>query len=129
KSDRRSDRMLRFSIRLSNCSKSGLRWRGAPAQPAPRRRALFRERGRGSPGHLEDHRLKIALLGNFGSGNYGNDGSLEAMARLLRRIDGSLDLLCICSDPASVRERLGVEAISISSAPITSRLFAAFDRA
>ena len=28
--------------------------------------------------------MKIGLLGQFGSGNSGNDGSLEAMVRFLR---------------------------------------------
>ncbi|WP_168201345.1 polysaccharide pyruvyl transferase family protein [Qingshengfaniella alkalisoli] len=72
--------------------------------------------------------MKIALLGQFGSGNFGNDGSLEAMVGVLKRECPSPDLICICSNPDVVRERLGIEAISISATAPRSRLFSVLDR-
>ena len=57
--------------------------------------------------------MKIGLLGQFGSGNSGNDGSLEAMHLFLRRACPDAGLLCICSNPAVIGERFALDAISI----------------
>jgi polysaccharide pyruvyl transferase WcaK-like protein len=57
--------------------------------------------------------MKIGLLGQFGSGNTGNDGSLEAMLDFLRASKPDAELLCICSNPKAVTEKYKVEAISI----------------
>jgi polysaccharide pyruvyl transferase WcaK-like protein len=55
----------------------------------------------------------IALFGLFGSGNTGNDASLEAMLALIRRARPEAPLLCICGEPF----RIG-RAFDISAAPI-----------
>lgn len=49
--------------------------------------------------------LRVGLLGLFGAGNYGNDGSLEAMLRLLRRDLPDASLVAICADPDVVASR------------------------
>jgi polysaccharide pyruvyl transferase WcaK-like protein len=63
--------------------------------------------------------MRIGLLGQFGSGNLGNDGSLEAMLSVLRKSQTAPDLLCICSGPKKVEQTFGVRSTSIgvSSAP------------
>lgn len=57
--------------------------------------------------------MKIALLGQFGSGNSGNDGSLEAMLVFLRRACPDASLLCICSNPVTIGERFALEVTSL----------------
>ena len=57
--------------------------------------------------------MKIGLLGQFGSGNSGNDGSLEAMVRFLREARPEAELLCICSNPAKVRNDFSLQVVSI----------------
>lgn len=57
---------------------------------------------------------RIALFGLFGCGNFGNDGSLEAMVAFLRRAHPQANLTCICSNPALIRERYGLATIPIS---------------
>jgi polysaccharide pyruvyl transferase WcaK-like protein len=61
--------------------------------------------------------LRIGLFGQFGIGNLGNEGSLEAMLRWLRTQTPEPQLICICSDPAFVRRVHGVEAT-----PLRARL-------
>jgi polysaccharide pyruvyl transferase WcaK-like protein len=56
---------------------------------------------------------KIGLFGLFGSGNIGNDGSLEAMLAFLRAQEIDSDLLCICADPERVQREFGLPAIRI----------------
>lgn len=58
-------------------------------------------------------RLRIGLLGMFGAGNLGNEGSLAAVLAMLRRDYPDADLLCICWDPARVRAEHGVAATAI----------------
>lgn len=72
--------------------------------------------------------MKIALLGQFGSGNYGNDGSLQAMLATLQRVIPEAELVCICSRPSEVQSRLGVASIPISAPVFTSRRARKLDR-
>jgi polysaccharide pyruvyl transferase WcaK-like protein len=58
---------------------------------------------------------RIALLGLFGCGNSGNDGSLEAMLIFLRQLRPDAELACICPAPDRVQEDYGVTAVSIGS--------------
>ena len=67
--------------------------------------------------------MKIGLLGQFGSGNSGNDGSLEAMLGFLRRACPDAALLCICSDPVKIGERFGLDVLSIRGSASFSRRF------
>ncbi len=46
--------------------------------------------------------VRVGLFGLFGAGNFGNDGSLEAMLRLLRRDTPGAELVAICAEPELV---------------------------
>ena len=67
--------------------------------------------------------MKIGLLGQFGSGNSGNDGSLEAMLAFLRRARPNAALLCICSNPVRIGERFALEVRSLRGAAAASGPF------
>ena len=60
-------------------------------------------------------RERIALFGNFGTGNTGNDGSLESVMLSLRRMDPQVRLCCICGDAAAVGPAFGVDAVPINT--------------
>jgi polysaccharide pyruvyl transferase WcaK-like protein len=66
-------------------------------------------------------RVRIALIGQFGVGNFGNDGSLEAMIDMLRRNCSEAELVVICTSPERVARKFGVEAIRLTRLPIKSR--------
>jgi len=51
---------------------------------------------------------RIGLFGLFGSGNFGNDGSLDAMIRQLRAIMPAAQLLAICDGPDVVKARYSI---------------------
>ncbi|MEO9339266.1 polysaccharide pyruvyl transferase family protein [Mesorhizobium sp. SB112] len=72
--------------------------------------------------------MKVGLLGQFGSGNSGNDGSLEAVVQFLRRTRPEDELVCICSNPEVVEKNLDVQAISITAAEHQGRVFRFFDK-
>ncbi|HEX3399251.1 MAG TPA: polysaccharide pyruvyl transferase family protein [Acetobacteraceae bacterium] len=57
---------------------------------------------------------RICLLGLFGLGNMGNDGSLESMLLHLRRIRPDAELCCICVDPIKVSKDHRIPTIPIS---------------
>lgn len=67
--------------------------------------------------------MKIGLLGQFGSGNSGNDGSLEAMLVFLRRACPDAALLCICSNPAAIRDRFSLEVSGLRGGGAFTRPF------
>jgi polysaccharide pyruvyl transferase WcaK-like protein len=48
---------------------------------------------------------KIGIFGNFGGGNLGNEGTLEAMIAFLRRVAPDAELVCICADPKVVAQQ------------------------
>ncbi|NKW81985.1 hypothetical protein HGG72_19330 [Ochrobactrum pecoris] len=54
--------------------------------------------------------MKIALLGQFGSGNSGNDGSLEAMIKLLQSRIPDVELHSICANPRTITDRYHIAA-------------------
>ena len=56
---------------------------------------------------------RIGVFGLFGSGNLGNDGSLEAMLRFLRRACPDAELTCICANPVKMECETGVRYIRI----------------
>lgn len=70
--------------------------------------------------------MRIALLGQFGSGNSGNDGSLEAMIRFLRDAVPEAEVVGVCPAPEAISRRYGIPATGIGSSPaaggITDRL-------
>jgi polysaccharide pyruvyl transferase WcaK-like protein len=58
---------------------------------------------------------RVGLFGLFGIGNFGNDGSLEAMIAIVRRNCPDARLVCFCTGPERVRERLGVYAVAMKA--------------
>ncbi len=67
---------------------------------------------------------RIALFGHFGSANVGNESTLLAILTRLRQIHPAAEFRCICSDPAAVTARDGIQAT-----PITIRTRRIWDRA
>ncbi|KAA9151097.1 hypothetical protein FPZ12_039685 [Amycolatopsis acidicola] len=53
-------------------------------------------------------RLRIGLFGLLGSGNLGNDGSLEAVLRFLRAEHPDAELSALCGGPDLVSARYGI---------------------
>lgn len=72
--------------------------------------------------------MKISLLGQFGSGNTGNDGSLEAMLQLIRRCRPDAELICICSNPAVITANYNIPAMSVGGPALTRRWARILDR-
>ncbi|KAB2674935.1 dTDP-4-dehydrorhamnose 3,5-epimerase [Brucella tritici] len=72
--------------------------------------------------------MRIGLFGQFGSGNTGNDGSLEAMLRQLQRTDPQIEVICICSGPDVIRNTYGIETVPIGGYAPSNRLLRAADR-
>lgn len=60
--------------------------------------------------------MKIGIFGQFGTGNSGNDGSLEVMLSFLGKTFPEAKLLCICSGPAKIQREFGIETYPISHA-------------
>lgn len=58
---------------------------------------------------------RVALFGFLGSGNIGNDASLETVLRWLGDLDPDLDLRCVTLAPESVEERYGIRSEPLSS--------------
>lgn len=58
-------------------------------------------------------RPRVAVFGLFGSGNMGNDATLEAMLQGLRAHAPEAELFCIVHDPAYVTATYGPPAVSI----------------
>ena len=59
------------------------------------------------------HRPRVGLFGNLGSGNIGNDASLEAMLKYLRDDQPGAILDAMCMGPETVKHRYGVPAIPL----------------
>ena len=53
---------------------------------------------------------KIVIFGNFGGGNLGNEGSLQAMMNFLREVSPDAKITCICPGPEAIRRKYGVTA-------------------
>lgn len=54
---------------------------------------------------------RIGLFGNFGTGNLGNEGSLEAMLLFLRQAYPAAELVCICPNPDIASKEHGVRTL------------------
>lgn len=57
-------------------------------------------------------RPRIALLGHFGVGNLGNEGSLDAMTLIVRQRFPDAEITVICSTPEAVSARTGLNAVA-----------------
>ncbi len=62
-------------------------------------------------------RPRVGLFGNLGSGNIGNDASLEAMLKYLRADQPGAILDAMCSVPDTVKHRYGVPAVPMRWLP------------
>jgi polysaccharide pyruvyl transferase WcaK-like protein len=58
-------------------------------------------------------RRKIALFGNFGTGNLGNECTLQAMLYNLRRCIPNAEISCICPRPEDTALRYSISAFPI----------------
>lgn len=70
---------------------------------------------------------KIALFGLFGSGNLGNDGSLEAMLDFLRVARPDAELACICADPGKVERDFRIRSMRIGGDHPNNRFLRALE--
>jgi polysaccharide pyruvyl transferase WcaK-like protein len=62
-------------------------------------------------------RRRIALIGNFGSGNFGNDGSCEAVLGYLRQTHPEAAISIICNDPKGIAQRFQAPTAQLRFAP------------
>jgi polysaccharide pyruvyl transferase WcaK-like protein len=58
---------------------------------------------------------RVGLFGNLGSGNIGNDASLEAMLSYLRTEQPQATVDAMCLGPDTVKERYGIAAIPLKA--------------
>jgi polysaccharide pyruvyl transferase WcaK-like protein len=56
---------------------------------------------------------RIGLFGNFGTGNFGNEASLESMIQYLRQTLPDSELTCICPDPEKVQQEHKISTLPI----------------
>jgi hypothetical protein len=61
-------------------------------------------------------RRKVAVFGNFGSSNFGNEVTFEVFLHHLRRLLPDAEVVCICPNPDAIAATHGVEAVAISRA-------------
>jgi polysaccharide pyruvyl transferase WcaK-like protein len=57
---------------------------------------------------------RVGLFGMLGSGNIGNDTSMESMLRYLRSDHPDAIVDAMCSGPERVRDRYGIQAVALS---------------
>jgi polysaccharide pyruvyl transferase WcaK-like protein len=79
----------------------------------------FGGHGNGRPDRFDQQAVqsrpcRIGFFGKFGSGNLGNDGSLEAVWEHMRRACPDAQFVCICTDPEIIRERFAIEVLPIN---------------
>lgn len=60
-------------------------------------------------------RYPIALVGVFGSGNFGNDATLDICLDHVRGPAGGSPVLCVATDPARVAATRGVDAVAFGA--------------
>ena len=76
-----------------------------------------RRRSAGRPvtaGHEQVPTRRVGFFGKLGAGNYGNDGSLEALLTHLRKHHPSVPVDCMAAGPAVVEERYSIPAVDLS---------------
>ncbi|MEJ2116532.1 MAG: polysaccharide pyruvyl transferase family protein [Alphaproteobacteria bacterium] len=62
-----------------------------------------------------DTPTRIGLFGNFGTGNFGNDGSLRALLDYLRAQRPDAQIYCICPNEEVVRKRFDLPTLPIEA--------------
>ena len=73
----------------------------------------------------DDTRVRGGVFGLLGSGNLGNDGSLEALLRYLRAEHPQAVVDALCGGPEAVTARFGIPATRLDHAAICVRDLAA----
>ena len=63
-------------------------------------------------------RRKIALFGTFGTGNLGNECTLQAMLLNIRRRVPNAQVTCICASPEETASTYGIRALAIREIPL-----------
>ena len=66
-------------------------------------------------------RPRICLFGNFGTGNFGNESTLEAILCNLRIRIARAEFMCICTGPAAVAKDYSIETVPVSSVLVRRR--------
>src|SRR5437667_10401548 len=61
---------------------------------------------------------KIALFGNFGTGNLGNECTLQAMLLNIRRRVPNAEVTCICMGAEETASTYGIRALAIREMPL-----------
>ena len=56
---------------------------------------------------------RIALFGVFGTGNLGNEATLQAMVCNLRRHRPNVEITCICPEPENAASDYKISAVPI----------------
>jgi polysaccharide pyruvyl transferase WcaK-like protein len=64
------------------------------------------------------NRRKIALFGTFGTGNLGNECTLQAMLLNIRRRVPNAQVSCICAGPEETALTYGIRALAIREMPL-----------
>lgn len=64
------------------------------------------------------NRSKIALFGTFGTGNLGNECTLQAMLFNIRRRVPSAQVTCICASPEETASTYGIRTLAIREMPL-----------
>jgi polysaccharide pyruvyl transferase WcaK-like protein len=72
--------------------------------------------------------FRICFFGMFGGGNYGNDGSLEALLLMVRRLRPDAELSCVCVDPDLIRRQHQISTVPISAPGFSNAFLRACDR-
>ena len=68
-------------------------------------------------------RQRIALFGNFGTGNLGNEATLQAMVYNLRKYLPNAEISCICPGPESTASQYNISAVPIRAPFPIRRVF------
>ena len=74
-----------------------------------------------------DRPQRIGLFGLFGTGNFGNDASLEAVLSSLRKARPDAEYICICGSPDRVSSEFSINTVDINWQP-KSKTVAKFSR-
>jgi len=64
------------------------------------------------------NRRKIALFGTFGTGNLGNECTLQAMLLNIRRRVPNAEVTCFCAGPEATASTYGIRALAIREMPL-----------
>jgi polysaccharide pyruvyl transferase WcaK-like protein len=75
---------------------------------------IVKEKG-GNLKEANEKLKKIFLFGHFGTLNFGNESTLQAILYNVRRLLPEAELACICSGPEATAATHTIEAVSISS--------------